>query len=104
VYDEDGRQAFQTNSGYYINLKPSIISGGGPNDKIHTVKSKLGLEEKNIQYLVADLQRRQGYCSKEVLKGKARCTEDFPVTEKQIEKLFVTFPARPQGHMQRSTL
>jgi hypothetical protein len=57
-----------------------------------------------LQFTVADLQRREAYCSKEVLKGKARCTEDYPINEKQIERNFVNFPARHQGHMQKSTL
>jgi hypothetical protein len=97
VLNEDGRIVFQTNAGYFIDVTAIDYNNDlqdNEMERVNTVRSKLGLDEKILQFTVADLQRREAYCSKEALKGKARCTEDYPVTTKQIDRHFVNFPAR----------
>jgi hypothetical protein len=72
-------------------------------DSVRTVHSKHSLFDKAIQYKVADLTRSYGWCTKQQLLGYSRCVQNFPVTEKQINKYYVQFPATVQGRLTRST-
>ena len=70
---------------------------------IHTTKSKLTIFDKTIGYRVADIQRTYGYCSKQQLLGYERSIENFPVTEKDINKHFVNFPHYTKGRITRKS-
>jgi hypothetical protein len=72
-------------------------------DAIRTVNSSTTTKEGDIRFRVAHLTRQYGWCTKQQLIDYSRTIENFPVTEKSINKHYVVFPAAIQGKMTRST-
>ena len=87
----------QSDSTYCVDIQ-SLLE-----NKVRTVRSKLDLNEKKLEWIIPDAQRREGYPSLQVMMGKCRCTDDYPFTEEQIKKHYVQFHQHFEGHQQRST-
>jgi hypothetical protein len=88
---------------YYDASEGFTFQGIMDQDAIRTVKSWTTTKETDIRYRVAHLTRQYGWCTKQQLIDYSRTIENFPVTEKQINKYYVIFPAAIQGKLTRST-
>ena len=102
----------QTDKNYMINIQQDNNNSqnniekndcDNPQNIINTVKSRVNLNNKQLSFLIPDMQRRNGYKNLHTILGIARSTQDFPFTEAQVRKHFVDFPAYHMGRMTKSS-